>query len=214
MFTYCDSILPQCVIVNGLYDSSFVVTPENIKLPLINKIVGSSVDNIKSENKVKQLFASKQKPKVNKPSEEIKKICGFYLTNNLDDGIMKTFTYPIISAFNKLKLKLKSIDNIRATNKVLYSDSIKVSGVVDYVADYNGVLSAICLDLTNTIPVESYYLIASAYAIMWMEHTNEPIEQIVIIKYIPNTILPLVYVDNIDKYITKLLKRIKKYYEE
>jgi hypothetical protein len=214
MFNYCDSILPQCSIVNGLYDNCFVLTPENIKLPLINKIVGSPVDVVKQENKVKQLFATKNKPKANKPLEEIQNLCGLYLTNNLDDQMIKTFQYPNITAFNKLKLKLKNINNIKATNKVLYSNDIRVSGIANYVADYNGVLSVICLDLHNIIPVDSYYLIATAYAIMWMEHTNEPIEQIVIIKYIPNTIMPLVYVDTIDKYIVTLLKRIKTYYEE
>lgn len=87
--------------------------------------------------------------------------------------------------FENIKPLLDNIDNIRECEIPLYSDSMKITGTSDCVAEYNGVLSIIDFKTSNTKKkeewIENYFLQATAYAKMWEELTHEKIEQIVIL---------------------------------
>jgi hypothetical protein len=62
--------------------------------------------------------------------------------------------------------------------------------------------------------IEDYFLQSTAYAIMWHELTGEAIDTITILMSVEKGIMPLKFVEKIDKYIKPLLKRIDTYYKE
>ena len=88
--------------------------------------------------------------------------------------------------FGQLKPVLeKRINNIHFQECGLYSDTLKVAGRVDCIAEYDGVLTIVDFKTSkkerNDEYNENYYIQASAYAEMYEERTGTPINQIVIL---------------------------------
>lgn len=138
-----------------------------------------------------------------------------YLNN--DEEFTRGYASEHVRGFNQLKYRLNHIDNIRAQELALYSDSLRLAGRVDCVGEYDGVLSIIDFKTSNNNKdrdmVEDYFLQCTAYAVMWYEMTGEPIDKIVILMSVERGMVPLVFEDNIDKYVKPLLKRIDEYYK-
>lgn len=123
-----------------------------------------------------------------------------------------------IKLFNQLRPYLHKINNIRAQEIPLYSDTLRLAGRVDVVGDYNDVLSIIDFKTSNNPKdlgmVNDYFLQSTAYAVMYFEMFQVPIEQIVIIIAVEKGMVPMVYVKNIDEYVQPLLERINTFYKE
>lgn len=140
-----------------------------------------------------------------------------HFLNNVDlDDVTRNQTYSNIKIFNQMKTRLKRIDNIRAQEIPLYSNTMKIAGRVDCVAEYDGVLSIIDFKTSNNTKdvkmVHDYFLQCTAYAIMYSELFNEAIEDIVVIIGVEKGAMPMVYRKKIDDYVKPLLKRISKFY--
>lgn len=138
-----------------------------------------------------------------------------YLNN--EDDFTRGYDSKYVKGFNQLKYRLNHIDNIRTQEAALYSDSLRLAGRVDCVAEYDGVLSIVDFKTSNNNKdiemVQDYFLQCTAYAVMWCEMTGEPIDNIVILMYVEKGMVPLVFQDKIDKYVKPLLKRIDEYYK-
>jgi hypothetical protein len=106
-----------------------------------------------------------------------------YLNN--DEDFLKGQSSDCMFLFEQFKSLLEKISNIRAQEVPLYSNTLKLAGRVDCVADYDGTLSIIDFKTSKAEKkeewVESYFAQATAYAIMWKEMTGETIDQIVIL---------------------------------
>ena len=92
----------------------------------------------------------------------------------------------LISAhFRNIKPLLDNIDNISATEIPLYSNTMKLAGTADCIAEYNGVPSIIDFKTSTKKKqeswIENYFLQATAYCTMWEELTKQKIPQIVIL---------------------------------
>ena len=77
------------------------------------------------------------------------------------------------------------IDNIHGMEKTLYSHSLKLAGRADCIAEFDNVLSIIDFKSANREKspeiLENHILQETAYAIMWNELIDIPIQQIVTI---------------------------------
>ncbi len=62
--------------------------------------------------------------------------------------------------------------------------------------------------------VQDYFLQTTAYAIMYHEMTGIAIDNVAILISVEKGMVPMVYQDQIDKYVSPLLKRIDEYYDE
>jgi len=107
-----------------------------------------------------------------------------YLNN--DEDFLKGQSSDCMFLFEQFKSLLDGkISNIRAQEVPLYSNTLRLAGRVDCVADYDGTLSIIDFKTSKAEKkeewVESYFAQATAYAIMWKEMTGETIDQIVIL---------------------------------
>ena len=122
--------------------------------------------------------------------------------------------------FRLLKPYLEQIDNIHCLEKIMYSHKLTLAGQVDCIAEYNGKLSVIDFKTANKERIdswnESYYLQCTAYAIMYEELFDTPIEQIVILQAGEDGSAKS-FIKNKADYEEKLGKVIQdfyKYYEE
>jgi len=123
-----------------------------------------------------------------------------------------------IKLFNQIRPILSNIDNVRAQEIPLYSDTLKLAGRVDVVGDYKGMLSVIDFKTSNNTKypgmVQDYFLQSTAYAIMYFEMFDIPIVDIVIIIAVERGMAPMVYVKKIDDYVEPLLERINTFYAD
>lgn len=118
--------------------------------------------------------------------------------------------------FNQLKFRLNNINNIIAQEIPLYSDTLRLAGRVDCIAEYDGVLSTIDFkSSTNNKTedmIEDYFLQCTAYSLMFDEMYDIFIEDIVVMIAVEKGIMPLVYKRKIDDYVEPLVERINTYY--
>ena len=111
------------------------------------------------------------------------KICENYLYNkNISEYKKKILSYGL---FNLAKSEINRIDNIYGMEKTLYSHSLKLAGRTDCIAEFDNILSIIDFKSANKEKspeiLENHILQETAYAIMWNELTDIPIQQIVTI---------------------------------
>lgn len=111
--------------------------------------------------------------------------------------------------FNKFKLILDPIDNIHCQELALYSDFLRMAGRVDCIAEYNGVRAVIDFKTSNRPKkkeyISSYFMQATAYAIMYEERTGIPVPYIVILIAVDGD-EPQVFVEKRDNWAKKLIE--------
>ena len=80
---------------------------------------------------------------------------------------------------------LDNIDNIHLLESPMYSNLLGLAGRVDCIAEYNGKLSVIdfktCSREKYKSDIQEYFMQATAYAIMFKEHTGISIKNIAIL---------------------------------
>lgn len=139
-----------------------------------------------------------------------------YLMN--EEAPTKGYKVEHSRLFNQLKLRLNKIDNIRAQEIRMYSERLRLAGTADVVGEYEGVLSLIDFKTSNNTKTENmvydYFLQCTAYAIMYFELFDEPIEDIVVIIAVEKGMMPMVFKRKIDDYVEPLLQRINTFYAD
>ena len=195
----------------------FYQIDKDTKYPSITTVLGGSADKQWLED-WKTMLGPKKADKESKRCSDrgtaVHKICEDYL-NNLED-FTQNHNIENIKLFNKLKMKLKLINNINAQECALYSQVLGVAGRSDCIAEYKGVQSVIDFKTSNNIKkedmIEDYFFQGAFYLISYNEMYNCTIDQIVIIIAVERSLMPQVFVKKLDKeLIGKLLKRINIY---
>jgi genome maintenance exonuclease 1 len=160
--------------------------------------------------------ADKEMKRAAKRGTKVHEIIEKYLNNESDPT--NGYDPQYIKRFNQLKLFLDKVDNIHIQEAALYSDILRIAGRVDCVGEYDGKLSIIDFKTSNNNKdremVHDYFLQTTAYAIMYYEMTGIPIDNVTILITVERGMVPMVYRDQIDKYVSPLLKRIDEYYDE
>jgi genome maintenance exonuclease 1 len=111
-------------------------------------------------------------------------MCEEYLNNNLN-----TIENPNLIAeahLNNLKDRLNCyVEDIRYQEIQMFSKTMGLAGTADLIADWDGTLSVIDFKTTRKAKpeewIESYFLQATCYALMYEENTGQAIDQIVIL---------------------------------
>ena len=87
--------------------------------------------------------------------------------------------------FTQMREKLSNINNIKCLESSLYSDTLKVAGQVDCIAEYKGNLSVIDFKTSSKERDdawnENYYIQTCAYAEMFKERTGQTVDKLVIL---------------------------------
>jgi hypothetical protein len=198
--------------ING---KRFYVTPEGNKYPSVTTITGW---------KKRAFFAEWRK---NNPEESRRvlsrgtsfhSIVEDYLLNDSDKVEEKKKTrLNDYYLFSQIQNELVNINNIKALETALWSDTLKMAGRVDCIAEYNGVLSVIDFK-TSKAPktekdIQEYFMQATAYAIMFQERTGIAVKNIAILMSCEDG-STVVYERNPLEYIRSLKEAIDCYYRE
>ena len=87
--------------------------------------------------------------------------------------------------FTQMRATLSNINNIKCLESSLYSDTLKVAGQVDCIAEYKGNLSVIDFKTSSKERDdawnENYYIQTCAYAEMFKERTGQTVDKLVIL---------------------------------
>ena len=87
--------------------------------------------------------------------------------------------------FTQMRETLSNINNIKCLESSLYSDTLKVAGQVDCIAEYKGNLSVIDFKTSSKERDdawnENYYIQTCAYAEMFIERTGQTVDKLVIL---------------------------------
>ena len=90
-----------------------------------------------------------------------------------------------LGLFKLMKPYVDQIDNVHMLETIMYSNKLTIAGQVDCVAEYNGELSVIDFKTANKERLEgwidNYFLQTTAYALMYEELFNKPINQVVVL---------------------------------
>jgi genome maintenance exonuclease 1 len=128
--------------------------------------------------------------------------------------------FPVehVRIFNSMKLELTKINAVVGQEMVLYSNTFKVAGRCDMVAEHQGELSIVDYKTSTRIKdakdIGDYWIQTAFYALAHNEMFGTNIEKLVIMMGVENK-LPLVFKKRIDEQmILDLLARTDKFYAE
>lgn len=202
-----------------VFGKRFYVTPEGNKYPSVTTMLSSTGDKSWVDAWKQQVGSAKAQAimeRATKRGTAVHDMIERYLKNEPHpaDGHERAN----VGLFNQIKLLLnRRIGEIRAQEVPLYSDSLRIAGRVDCVAEYDGVLSIVDFK-TSTNPkkdaesIHDYFLQCTAYAVMYYEMYGVPIEQLVIVMAVENSMVPMIFKGEIFDYLEPLQQRVNSYY--
>ena len=111
--------------------------------------------------------------------------------------------------FKTAKETLHRIDNIHLLESPLYSDSLRIAGRVDCIAEYDGELAVIDFK-TSTKPkqeswIENYFVQEAAYAAMYYERCGVEVQKVVTIIAVEDGTMQVIEKRNLNE-LYKLLQ--------
>lgn len=204
-----------------VFGKRFYVTPEGNKYPSVTTMLSGSGDKSWVEAWKAQVGSAKAQAIVDRATKRgtaVHDMVERYLKNQPHpaDGHERAH----VGLFNQIKLLLnRQMGQIRAQEIPLYSDALKIAGRVDCVAEYDGVLSIVDFK-TSTNPkkdiesIEDYFLQCTAYAVMYYEMYGVPIDNIVIVMAVENSMVPMIFKGEIFDYLQPLQERVNNYYSK
>ena len=141
--------MPTLVREQNLIGKRWYRTPEGNKYASITTILGH--EEKPWLNEWRQSLGVEKGDKETKRCAErgtnIHMLIEKYLNNTPNHT--KDFKQEYINGFNQLKMRLNKINNIRSQEAALYSDTLRVAGTVDCIAEYEGVLSVVDFKTSN-----------------------------------------------------------------
>jgi genome maintenance exonuclease 1 len=172
---------------------------------------------LKWRKRVGEEEANRVSHKASARGTRIHELCENYI-NNVEDINLKRYDYNDLDNFAKLRQVMDSyIDNIRMQETRLWSDTFRMAGTVDCIADFDGKLSVIDFKTSKKLKekdwITGYFCQATAYAIMYEELTGIPVPRTVIIISVDDE-EPQIFVEKRDTYYPQMKEIREKYYEE
>ena len=219
MFIHTDHVnIPEAKDTTLSSGKRFYVTPEGNKYPSITTILGAKEKPWLKEwqSMLGTDKAAKETKRCADRGTAIHEMAERYLNNEDYPAMTKGYDVKHIAGFNQLRTRLNHVDEIRGQELALFSDDLKVAGRVDCVGKYDGVLSIIDFKTSNNNKdrgmIEDYFLQCTAYALMWYELTGERIDNAVILMSVEKGMVPLIFQEDINKYVEPLVERVVQYH--
>ncbi len=196
--------------------SRVYVTPQGKVYPSITSILGGQPKP--GIDVWRKKVGEEEADRIMKESSElgtaVHDLCEQYLYNLP----LKCDYQEAVDVFNRLRFRLKNINNIYGLETALHSDMLKVAGTADCIAEYNGILSLIDFK-TSRKPkqeewIEDYYIQTMFYAAAFYEMFGALPEQVVILIAVreSNEVQTFIKpIGELDVYMDKLLTIMKKF---
>ena len=147
----------------------------------LNKVAGPNFSIEKWKSQIGEPVANHITNEAKSDGTATHKIIEQYLNNEK----LSDIALIVRGHFSQLKDYLDKLDDIYATEQILYDYDMSLAGTADFIGKYKGVESIVDFKTSNKFKKESwitnYFLQASIYSIMWKKLTGKKIEQIVIL---------------------------------
>lgn len=202
--------LPELKVVEKEGKREYV-TPEGNKYPSVTTVMGW---------KKRAFFAEWRKNNPEASQYALKRGNDFHLLieKYLNNETIQTHEdLKTQKLFSQIKEELNNIDNILVQEVALWSDSLKLAGRVDCIAEYNGKLAIIDFKTSKKVKdefeIEDYFLQATCYAMMMEERSGIQIPNIVILMSCDDGNV-VVFEEKPKKFVKKLLASIQLYNKE
>jgi genome maintenance exonuclease 1 len=193
----------------------FYSTPDGKKYPSVTTILSSYNKDVITEWKLKvgEEEAVKIAGRAARRGTALHDICEKFLLNEMTDMKIRMLMPNIKELFLQVKpVLLDNIGKIYCLEQALYSHKMMIAGRVDCIAYWNGVLSVIDFKTSNNSKekdkIKNYFMQCSAYAEMFEELTDIPINDIVVIVATQSELKPQVFMEKKHKYINDLTKYV------
>jgi genome maintenance exonuclease 1 len=206
--------------INGI---RHYATPKGKIYPSITTILKYDPEKIKVLKAWRKRVGEKAAEKISQVArdrgENIHQLLENYLANNPSD--LRTAKHKAQILFKQFIKHLKKINNIHLQETALYSDSLRVAGRVDLIAEYDGDLAIIDFKGSNKPKkkewIDDYMMQATAYAVMYFERTGIMIKKVIIIIGTEQLEYQFkgadIFIENPKNYLGKLQNAIKLYYK-
>ena len=216
MFEHVDTDLPE-IQTQNIDGKRYYLTPKGSKYPSITTVLSilSRQGIMEWRARVGAEVANAISTKAARRGTNVHTMCEDLLNNKLkfenflpiDVELFKTIE-PIIS---------EKINRIYAQERTLYSDYLGVAGRVDCIAEWEGRLSVIDFKTSNKPKkkewISNYFQQTSAYAVMFEERTQIPVDQLVVLIAVDNH-SPQIFIEKSDDHISECIDTIHKFKEE
>jgi CRISPR/Cas system-associated exonuclease Cas4 (RecB family) len=148
------------------------------------------------------------------------KACEKYI---LDEKI--EFTDPLQKElFLQIKPELDKVDNVHAMEAPMYSKKLKIAGRTDLIAEYNDLVirynnkisiidykTSKNIKKKNSESIEKYFIQTSAYAYMFWELFDIPVDNLVLFIVSENDNKPTIYQEHTRNWIPKFIEMRKEF---
>ena len=194
-------------------------TPQGKSYPSVTTVTGIlSKDDIQAwRQRIGEAKADQITRAATSRGNEVHKLAELYLKNELFSQ-STLFDEPKTNNYKMFEALSSVLDNkvgiVRAIEAPLYSDVLRVGGRVDLVAEWDNELAVIDFK-TSSKPkkerwIDNYFMQSSAYAFMFEELTDIPINKIVIAIALEN-LGTQIFIKNANDYIQQFIDLRKTY---
>ena len=216
MFVYCQpKELPVLESVTQPDGKRYYVSPSGKKLPSVTTVVGAQKKQALLEwrKRVGEEEANRISRQASSRGTNVHSICENYL-NNEEIPFQMNDAYEM---FHSIIPELKRINNIHYQEAALWSKTLGMAGRVDCIAEYEGVLSVIDFKTSKRVKnkedIDNYFAQCVAYSMMYEELIGEPINNLVIVMAVENSV-PLIFKQQTSDHIPGLVRAIQYYKEQ
>ena len=189
----------------------YYVTPQGNKYPSVTSVTG-----MMNAKWIKQWRKNVGEAKANKISRQAAGRGTRYhnlqedFLNNIDiSEKLKDATPLDLMMFNQTKSLTEQIGDIYMLEGSLYSDDLCMAGRVDCIAEWGGKVSVIDFKTStkskSPSKIKNYFMQETAYAKMFEERYQVPVERIVTIVSVEETGQAQLFVESPDNWIDQLL---------
>ena len=220
MFNHLDgyeSITLPTTEING---SRYYTTPEGKAYPSVTTVTGllNRVWLKKWKDAVGEEKANKISGQAMGRGSRYHKLQEDFINNELTEKRLKNLTPLDLMMFNQTKELTSRLGDIYMLEGSMYSDELEMAGRVDCVAEFAGKVSVIDFK-TSTKPkvpskIKGYFMQETAYAKMFEEQYDVPIERIVTIIAVEETGQSQMFVEEPKHWIDPLMNLRAQYRKE
>jgi genome maintenance exonuclease 1 len=196
----------------------FYITPNGVKLPSVTTVLShfKKKSLIEWRNRVGNAEADLIMNRAATRGTKFHNMMESYLRN--EDDFLNGVMPDMKQSFRDMQETLDLVDNIRYIESPLYSEKLGVAGRTDCIAEFAGIPSIIDFKTSRNQKkaewIENYFEQGTAYALMYEELVNEPINQIVILISVDFMEQPQVFIRDKNSYVQSLLEKIHLYKQE
>lgn len=193
--------------------------PDGTKVPSVTTILSShnkkAIDEWRSrvgENEAKRISGL-----ATRRGTSLHNICEMFLLNELSEVKYRTMMPLTKQIFLQLKnILVDNISKVYCVEQALYSEKLRIAGRVDCIAEWNGKLTVIDFKTSNQNKekdwIQNYFMQGAAYAEMFEELTDMPIENIVIAIGMQDEMNAQIFHETKHKYVDELKSYIEQYH--